>query len=187
MSNQNLLEQLEKYKNEYYTDKPKNLIFKSKQKMDCAVKIAAQVSLDDLLSKTMYLLPNTNKVFIDYSIFKVYAHPGIYDKIINYIQGLFNICIANYGGFEAHVDLKSFTVSAAHRYKDIIDVFYQTALRNGTVYYKKLDAMYVYNTPTTITDIAKLFLNPDVLPRVKTFTKDESTSKINELFGSNDL
>lgn len=184
MSSQNLIEQLEQFKNEYYTENSKNVVFKSKQKMDCAVKIAAQMSLDDLLSKTMYLLPNTNKVFIDYSIFKVYAHPGIYDNIIKYIQDLFNICIEKYGGFEAHVDLKTFTVSAAHRYKDIIDVFYRTALRNGTLYYKKLDAMYVYNTPSTITDIAKLFLNPDIIPRVKTFTKEESPIKIKELFES---
>jgi hypothetical protein len=42
--------------------------------------------------------------------------------------------------------------------------------------------MNVYNTPTTITDIAKLFLNPDVLPRVKTFSKEESSNKIKELF-----
>jgi len=184
MSSQNLVEQLEQYKNEYYNENSKNVVFKTKQKMDCAAKIAAQVSLEDLLSKTMYIIPNTNKVFIDYTVFKIYAHPGIYDKIINYIQGLFNICIVNYDGFEAHVDLKSFTVSAAHRYKDIIDVFYQTALRNGTVYYKKLDVMYIYNTPTTITDIAKIFLHPDVLPKVKTFSKDESPTRIEELFDS---
>ena len=184
MSSQNLVEQLEQYKNEYYNENSKNVLFKSKQKMDCAAKIAAQVSLEDLLSKTMYIIPNTNKVFIDYTVFKIYAHPGIYDKIINYIQGLFNICIVNYDGFEAHVDLKSFTVSAAHRYKDIIDVFYQTAFQNGTVYYKKLDVMYIYNTPTTITDIAKIFLHPDVLPKVKTFSKDESPNKIKELFES---
>jgi hypothetical protein len=182
MSNKNLMEQIQQYKNEYYTENSKNIVFKTKQKMDCAVKIAAQLSLDDLLTKTMYLLPNTNKVFIDYSIFKVYAHPGIYDNIIKHIQNLFNICITKYGGFEAHIDLKTFTVSAAHRYKDIIDVFYRTALRNGTLYYKKLYAMYVYNTPTTITDIAKLFLNPDIIPRVKTFTKEESPNKIKELF-----
>ena len=184
MSTQNLVEQLEQYKNEYYNENTKNIVFKSNQKMDCAAKIAAQISLEDLLSKTMFILPNTNKVFIDYSIFKVYAHPGIYDKIINYIQGLFNICIANYGVFEAHVDLKSFTVSAAHRYKEIIDVFYQTSLRNETVYYIKLDAMYVYNTPSTITDIAKIFLNPDIMPKVKTFSKEESPRKIKELVDS---
>jgi 5'-3' exonuclease len=86
MSNQNLVEQLEQYKNEYYSENTKNRIFKSKQKIDCAVKIAAQVSMDDLLSKSMYIIPNTKKVFIDYSIFKLYAHPGIYDKIINYIR-----------------------------------------------------------------------------------------------------
>jgi hypothetical protein len=78
--------------------------------------------------------------------------------------------------------LKSFTVSAAHRYKDIIDVFYNTALKNGAMYYTKLDVMYVYNTPNTITDIAKLFLNPDIIPRVKTFTKEESDDKIKMLF-----
>ena len=86
MSSQNLVEQLEQYKNEYYNENSKNRVFKSKQKMDCAARIAAQVSLEDLLSKTMFILPNTNKVFIDYSVFKVYAHPGIYDKIINYSQ-----------------------------------------------------------------------------------------------------
>ena len=64
MSSQNLVEQLEQYKNEYYNENTKNIVFKSNQKMDCAAKIAAQVSLEDLLSKTMFILPNTNKVFI---------------------------------------------------------------------------------------------------------------------------
>jgi hypothetical protein len=184
MSNQSLVEQLQQYKNEYYTENAKNTIFKTKQKMDCAAKITSQISMDDLLSKTMYMISNTNKVFIDYTMFKLYAHPGIYEHIINHIQNLFNICISNYGCFEAHVDLKSFTVSGAHRYKDIIDVFYNTALKNGTMYYTKLDVMYVYNTPNTITDIAKLFLNPDIIPRVKTFTKEESEYKIKMLFNS---
>ena len=184
MSNQNLTEQLEQYKNEYYSENKKNVIFKANQKMDCAAKIAAQVSLEVLLSKTMFIIPNTNKVFIDYTIFKVYAHPGIYDKIIKYIQYLFNICIANYGGYDAHVNLKSFTVSAAHRYKDIIDGFYSMALNNETEYMSNLNAMYIYNTPNAIGEISKLILNPEVLPRLKTFSKDESPNKIKELFES---
>jgi hypothetical protein len=64
MSNQSLVEQLQQYKNEYYTENTKNTIFKTKQKMDCAAKITSQISLDELLSKTMYMIPNSNYMHI---------------------------------------------------------------------------------------------------------------------------
>jgi len=180
----NLLEKLENYKNNFYTEHTKNVFLKKKQKMQCAQEISSQFQLEDLLSKTVYCIPNTKKIYIDYTIFKLFAHPNIFQTIIEHTQNILDDCVQKNDGFEAHVNLNTFTISAAERYRSIIQIFYDTALRKNTVYYKKLDKMYVYYTPSTIGDVAKIFLNPEILPKVKTYSKEESNQKIDELFSS---
>ena len=181
-SNSNLLQQLENYKSNYYSENSKNIFLKNKQKIECAQLVSSQFNIEELISKTVYLINNTNKVYIDYPIFKLYAHPSIYEKIIEHTQNILDACIRKYDCFEVHVNLKTFTISAAERYRQIIQDFYDAALSKNTVYYIKIDKVYVYYTPSTIGDIAKLLLNPEILPKVHTYAKDISDSKIHELF-----
>jgi hypothetical protein len=77
MSN-NLLDDLEKYKSSYYSENKKNVFFKKDQKMDMASKIATEFNLDDLIRKTIYIIPGTNQIYFDYNVFKMYAHPTNY-------------------------------------------------------------------------------------------------------------
>jgi len=181
-SNSNLLQQLENYKKNYYSENSKNIFLKKKQKIECAQVVSSQFNIEELISKTVYLIKDTNKVYIDYPIFKMYAHPSIYQKIIEHTQNILDECIHKYDYFEVHVNLKSFTISAAERYRQIIQDFYDAALSKNTVYYVKLYKIYVYYTPSAIGDIAKLLLQPEILPKVNTYSKDISDSKIRDLF-----
>ena len=182
LSNSKLLQQLENYKNNYYSENSKNIFLKNKQKIECAQVVSSQCNIDELISKTVYLIKNTNKVYIDYPIFKLYAHPSIYKKIIEHTQNILDECIKQYDSFEVHVNLKTFTISAAERYRQIIQDFYDAALSKNTVYYVKIHKVYVYYTPSAIGDIAKLLLNPEILPKVHTYSKDVSDGKIRDLF-----
>ena len=182
LSNSKLLQQLENYKNNYYSENSKNIFLKNKQKIECAEVVSSQCNIEELISKTVYLIKDTNKVYIDYPIFKMYAHPSIYQRIIEHTQNILDECIHKYDCFEVHVNLKSFTISAAERYRQIIQDFYEAALSKNTVYYVKMNKIYVYYTPSAIGDIAKLLLQPEILPKVHTYSKDVSDSKIRDLF-----
>ena len=157
---------IEELTNQYYSDNKKNVFFKSSQKMDCAAQVTNQIGIDELIKKTIYLIPNTNCVFMDYTLFKTYATPENYDKIVGYILALFDYCINNYGHYYTHVNLDSFTISAAERYKNIIECFLKNCMPSESEYSNKLINMYIYNTPNTFNNISKLLM-PFVDPIVK--------------------
>jgi spore maturation protein SpmB len=142
---------------QFYDGNGKNFIFKNNQKMECAMTITKDIGIEVLIQKTVYIIPNTNSVFIDYTCFKLYAIPDHYEKIVNYILSLFHYCIDNYGDFNIHINIDSFTVSAAERYKSIIDLFIKTCMIANRGYCAKLKAMYIYNTPQTFQNISKMF------------------------------
>ena len=60
----NLLNDLEKFKSQYYSDNKKNTIFKTAQKTDLANRVCDQFGLDELFARTTFVIPNTNKVYI---------------------------------------------------------------------------------------------------------------------------
>jgi hypothetical protein len=174
---------IEELKNQYYSDNKKCIFFKSNQKMDCAATITNQIGIEELIQKTIYLLPNTNSVFMDYTVFKTYATSENYNKIVGYILSLFDYCIANYGDYNAHVNLDSFTISAAERYKSIIECFLVNCMAIGSHYSDKLNHMYIYNTPNTFQNISKLlmpFVDPTVKPKIVFYDKKCSGDLLNK-------
>jgi hypothetical protein len=70
---------------QYYSDNKKNMFFKSNQKMECASVVSNQIGINELIQNTIFLIPDTNSVFMDYTVFKTYATPDNYPKIVNYI------------------------------------------------------------------------------------------------------
>ena len=163
--------------NQYYSDNKKNVFFKSNQKLDCATQVTNQIGINELIQKTIYLIPNTNLVFMDYTVFKTYATPENYSKIVSYILSLFDYCISNYGDFCAHVNLDSFTISAAERYKNIIECFLTNCMSSESQYSLRLKTMHIYNTPTTFQNISKLLMPfIDQLVKHKIIFYDKKTS-----------
>ena len=174
----NLLNDLEKYKSSYYSENKKNLFFKKDQKMDMASKIATEFNLDDLIRKTIYIKPGTNQIYFDYNVFKMFAHPSNYELFVKYTQALILHCIQTCGDFDCHVNVNSFTASAAERYKGVLELFNAISERNDTNYAPKMTKLHVYNTPSSLEHIYKLIaglIDPEVRSKIVFHNKAESS------------
>jgi hypothetical protein len=153
-----LKEKLEAAQNTFYQEQGgKSWFQKDKQKINCALAITQSIPLNDLLEKTFSIIENTNKVMIDYPLFKTFANPNNYNEINTYILKLFTQCIDTYGSFEVHVNLKSFTITAAQRYRDMICQFCRECLDNETRFTTTMTSFTIYNCPKMFDSISALF------------------------------
>ena len=180
----NILDEMNKIQNNYYETNGKNTFFKKTQKLNCAKEIADKFELNDLIEKTMYVIPNTNQVYIDYTIFKLYANPDNFNDIILHIIELFSYCIKYYGSFTVCMNLKSFSISAAERYKIIIQYFCDECLKSDTKFVELLDKFYIYHTPHVMETISKLFsslVDPAVYQKIVMHSKEESDKLLQQL------
>ena len=74
--NENIIENIKRIQDGYYSVSKKTMFNKKELKNNCAELITQNISLNELLSKTIYIIPDTNKVFVDYTIFKTFATPS---------------------------------------------------------------------------------------------------------------
>lgn len=189
-SSNNLLNDIEKFKETYYSENKKNIFFKKTQKMDVATQICNQFNIEDMIQQTIIRIPETNKVYIDYSIFKLFANPENYNIIISNVISSFNQCIQEYGNFECHINLNSFTITAAERYKYAIEMFCKDCLKSETRYGRMLSKMYIYHSPGMIERFTSIFLHlidPYVRDKFVLYGKDESERLIQELLMNSNL
>lgn len=173
MSDQ-LLTDLEKFKDTYYVDNPKNKIFKKQQKFDLADKITEEFDIRVLMERAIYFIPRTNKLYLDYPLMKLFVNPNNYLYLIQYTQSLLPECIERYGSFECHLNIDTFTATAAERHKDLVQMFRD--YDDGNIDYTDyLTRMVILNTPTSIDVIAKIlmkFIEPEIKAKI-VLTKKE--------------
>jgi hypothetical protein len=181
----NLLNDLEKFKSAYYTDNKKSVLFKANQKRELTEKVCAEFDLSMLFSKAAYIILNTNRVFIDYAVLKLFANPDNYLAFVTYCNKLFLQCIKAYGSYECHINLDSLTVTAVERHKKLIELFaMDPSERDGVEYTTYLRQAYLYNTPSLVDNITKIighFIDPLVMSRLTKYTKAETPTKLAEL------
>jgi hypothetical protein len=182
MSSYSLIEEIEKFQDAYYSQSGgKNVVFKKSQKLECASQISSNFDIQILLNKTVYIIQNTNKIFIDYTVFKLYGTPDNYKLIIERLFSLFLEAINRYGNYECHINLNTFTITAAERYKKIIELFCSECLQNTTRYAVYLSKMHIYNSPSMLENIATIFMHyiePCVKTKIEIHNKIESDEKI---------
>jgi hypothetical protein len=189
MQNKNeLLDQMSKFKEDYYSQNTKNTFFKKNQKFDLAKQVSLSFDINMLLQKTGYIIPGTQHIYFDYTVFKSFANEDNYNLIVSYILNLFQTCITNHGEYIVHVNLDTFTVSAAERYKNLITLFNECCLSNKTIEYSKLLKFWkIYYTPSVIdmiTKILKTVLEPEIIQKIIFVSKKESDEKLQKLFES---
>lgn len=172
----NLQKQIEEFQNKYYDENGKNSIFKKSQKKDLAKKISNNFDINLLLNETCYTFDELN-VIIDYNKFKLFASSDNYKIITRDILSKFTNSIKKFDSFQCHLNLDSFTISAAERHKEMIEEFCKQCLGNNNFFSEKLTTIYIYYPPSLIENIAKLFSNlisPIVKDKVIFYTKQES-------------
>jgi hypothetical protein len=185
MKTDDFLTKMEELKTQYYKKNTKNTIFKKTQKIECAQELSTNFDMELLYSKTFFIIPNTNKVFVDYTVLKEYAHPSIYMDAIHYFLGLILNTIRIYNTFDLHINLNSFTISAAERYKNSIILFCNECVKHETQFANQLDKMYIYYTPSVIESIMSFFskiIAPEITNKVVIINKSDSDKLIQEIF-----
>ena len=179
---EDILNELNKFKNTYYNENKKATFFNKKgQKYDIAKEVLTKFDINLLLQKTAYVIPNTNKLFVNYQIFKQFAHPENYELFVKYVQNKIPFIIDKYGSFECHIDIDTFTVSAAERYKGVIEVFCHDVFEIS--FTKYLTYIYVYNIPSMIDNISILLfklIDKETKDKIKLVSKSDSINIIPE-------
>ena len=150
-------QKIQQLQEQFYSNNKKKTFFTSGQKAECATHITQHLQIDTLLHNSFYIQENTNKLVCDYTIFKTFANPANYDYILNYVISLAEQCIQQHNTYELHVNLKSFTVTAAQRYSNIIKRFCDKCLQKDSIFSNNLQVLYIHNCPSVIHTIQRLF------------------------------
>uniref|UniRef100_A0A6C0HS04 CRAL-TRIO domain-containing protein n=1 Tax=viral metagenome TaxID=1070528 RepID=A0A6C0HS04_9ZZZZ len=173
-----IVNRIKEIQDNYYSKNKKNTIFKNKQKLDCANAVCNAIPIDFLISQTIYIIPNTDKIFLDYTIFKLFANTDNFNQIIDNIFVTIKKCVESFSTFEIYINLDSFTVSALERYKVVIKDFINKCISSNTRYSENIINLYICNVPKTFDAIIKTmkpFIEKQVYEKIKLY--DDSTSK----------
>ena len=188
-----LLNEISNFEEKYYQDNNKNTFFKKSQKMDLAKHVSNNFDINILLKNLCYRNKTTNQVVIDYNILKLFANEENFELILKYILNEFTNTINAFGNFEVHMNLNSFTISAAERYKKLVELFCKLCLNNKETYdySKKCSRFYIYNVSNTFEQIVNLFkpfVSPDIKEKVSILKKSESSDNLwNSLIEGNNI
>jgi hypothetical protein len=183
-SSNDILKQLNEEKDKYYSNHSKNSLFKKSQKLDCAKQIANSLDINKLIDRTIYAIPGTNKVYLDYPIFKMFGNSENYNLIIDHIIVTFRYIVTHYKSLEVYINLESFTISAAERYKEIVKMFCENCLNFNTDFAILLTKFYVLNPPNVMEMIVTIFkpiVDKGVVEKLVFVKKEESIELIKKL------
>lgn len=171
--------QLEGARTKFYEQNGKNLVFKNKQKLECAQSVTKEFDLQKMIECTAFIVPNSNVVYYNYLVFKIYGNESNRIEVYSHIMGLINSVLEKYDTFEVHVNLKSFTISACHRYYTMIS----STFDENTLLTDKMSKLVIYNTPHLLDQITSVLYSSvkAVLPKTEYYYKDSQT-RINRLF-----
>jgi len=151
--------EIQKMQNAFYNETGgKNVFFKKAQKYECASHLSSKIPMQTLLERMCSILPNTDCVYISYPIFKTFAHPDNFAEIVNFILAHLDLINNKYGKIDAILDLDGFTVSAAGRYTQFIQLFCNSCFYKNAGYIKALNKFTVYNCPSVIDTIQKMIM-----------------------------
>ena len=173
------LSKIQTAQSEFYNNQTKKNIFKSAQKNECAHFVTNNVSLEQLIECTAFILPNTNKVYFNYLVFKTYGSPENAKPIYNHIIALIESILTTYDSYEFHVNLKTFSVSACHRYYSMI----VSSIESNTLFSEKLHKLVLYHTPFIIDQVTVMLYQTikPFLHRIE-YVKEKSEERIAQLF-----
>jgi hypothetical protein len=162
-----LLEKIQRAKQEYYSENQKNLFFKNKQKLDCASQIVQQIDPNLVFAQIIYL--EKNQIIFNYPLFKLVATPSIYMDLANRAFFVTAEILRSYPNYDIYINLQGITISAVERYKDFISLVSSEGLKNGNNFLKSLNKVYLQNPPSFLESGYKMIqpiLDPVITERI---------------------
>ena len=185
IENVEITKKIKEVQDEYYNDSGKNIFFKKNQKLDCAKEITKKIDLDELLHYSMYIIPTSNRIFVDYTILKTFLSPETYLPVIMKFTELVENCLSQHDSYEYYLNLDTLTVSAFERYQDIFPLFYEICNERGLCYSDKLTKCIMLNTPNIgeiLTKLFRPFMDKKTKGLITIFSKKESAELIPQIF-----
>lgn len=177
MAEDDLMAQLEKFKEDYYSSNSKNVFFKKSQKKDMAQQVSSTFNLDDLVQRTIFVIPDTHHIIFDYSVFKHYAHEDNYTDIIDYSRSLIQQCASNHGKFVIHANIGSLTITAIERHRKLMEIINQLYISGEDSLSQYFDELYMYYPPSMIESILSVvrpFLDTTLMSKLNVVSKKDS-------------
>ena len=156
-SDNNIAQQIQELQSKFYNGTSKNRMFKNDQKLECATMVSDNLNLPTLFSSCIYIIPHQNNIYIDYQILKGFVCPNIYPQIVEYTTNLANQCIDKYQVFSLHINMETFTITAAQRYKYLIELFCNKCFQKGGQFQEQLQYIHLYKYPSIIPMLRKMF------------------------------
>jgi len=175
-----ILNKIESARKEYYTETPKNIIFKKQQKFDCAEKITNNLDLAIVLP--LIFKVDANTIFLNYTIFKVVVSPTIYMDMANYLLTITEQIINTHSTYNLTVDLTGLTMSAIERYRDFVLLVSREGQKNDKGLLKRLDLIHIKNPPTFVEYLCSIVIpivDPAIKDRVVIYLKNGDVVKYN--------
>lgn len=181
---EDLEKEIENIKEQFYGENGgKNIFFKKNQKYDCAKKIVSQIPLETLLDRMCIIFESVKCVHIDYAILKTFASPDNFESISENIISKFEYLKQKYSTFDVFINLDGFTVSAAERYKSLIEVFCQKCLQKNSGFSIIVTQLVVYNAPLMVESIKHIvwpFMEEPMKRKIFVVQKKDSTEITNQ-------
>ena len=150
-----LQEKISKIQEEYRSAYPSTIFNKERGKLECAAHVMSHVDMKDLFRSTVFS-PENGRVVFEYPFFKTFAHPENYASLVDFVIQVLHESIQKNGTFEIHVNLKSFTPTAARRYLEVIQLFCNKCLASNTEFSRLMTQMYLYNSPKIVHMISSI-------------------------------
>jgi len=175
-----LFKQVNTLRDSFYEDNKKNTIFKSEQKNKLADKVCDAFDLHQMIRYTTYIIPDSNKIYFSYPLFKTYGNTENCDTLCKYMKHvLISSILELQETFELHINLKGFTVSACQRFFSAI----KSLIDGNKILAEKMTQMCIYFTPSVIDQIKSLLyvVVQHILPKVTFYSTTESEYEINRL------
>lgn len=171
---------LEDVQKGYYSKHPKTYFFKNAQKMECAKQVSEQMDIDCLITRTVFIVPGTKVIYYDYTVFKTFIHNTNYMLLYTHFISLIKKLIQEHGTFEIHCNLKTFSISACHRYYSMIT----NAIDENHLFTVNMSKLVIYHTPYIMENITQLFSKhiSKFVDRVEYVSKEQSDHRISSLF-----
>lgn len=180
MESQRILESIIQSQQEYYDNHAKSRFFgKSSQKNQCANVISQQYDLDTLFKNTLYILPEHKRIFFDYTLFKTYMNPNIFDSFLEHAYRETLGWVDKNDYYDLHINMNTLSISAFERYWPLIDKLFKTCPPISN----KMSKLYVYYTPNMIEHFMRVLapLISSFREKIVFYSKQESEKMINEL------
>jgi hypothetical protein len=184
MNGQELQQQIQDIQDQFYSTSGKNTFFKKYQKQQCAQLVATQMSPELLITNTFRILGGTNRVYVNYPLFKTFMNADLIPVSVQYIINIGRMCVEKYGCMEVHINMDTFTPTAAERYREFVMTVLKTCEKENTNFSYNLSTMNLYNCPKVADQLSRVlwtWFPPMVQEKVKIFGKDESVGLLDNL------